>query len=159
MIDSHYYLKDWRPANTKPGDWYNCVGGGFCGLPGKYELPFNEGLYMVDGNAQIRFRPRRSGSWYVHDNVLLCNTSFAINFGWYSLLMACGNPGSFKLFVHRATGYNTENSVQTSWILEHLTKLKGLKTPEIAAARFDNPWTEQNTREFALSLCRSPHLG
>jgi len=43
LIDVHYYLADWQPANRKHGDWYNAVGGNFFNLPGKYRLPFNEG--------------------------------------------------------------------------------------------------------------------
>lgn len=86
LIDVHYYLSDWTPANVKPGDWYNAVGGNFFPTPGRYLLPFNEGVYLIDSQSRVLFRPRRSGTWYQHPLVTLRNADFCINFGWYSLV-------------------------------------------------------------------------
>lgn len=51
IIDTHYYLHGWEPANQKEGDYYHAVGGNFFPVPGRYLLPFNEGQYTVGGDA------------------------------------------------------------------------------------------------------------
>ncbi len=66
MIDVHYYLSGWTPANRKDGDWFNAVGGNFFPAPGEYLLPFNEGKYIIDGQSMVTFCARRSGNWYRH---------------------------------------------------------------------------------------------
>lgn len=53
LSDVHYYLPGYKFKNTKECDYYTCVGGNFRGIPGHYTLPFNEGHYIVRGDATV----------------------------------------------------------------------------------------------------------
>jgi len=128
MIDVHYYLSDWTPVNRKNCDWYNAVGGNFFPLPGRYILPFNEGRYVIDGDSTVTFQARRSAEWYRHPLVALTNAHTSINYGWYQHVQASGNPKNFRLYKFAPTGYNTECSIQSTWLLRQLEYLKGAKS-------------------------------
>ena len=125
MIDVHYYLTSWIPMNRKRCDWFNAVGGNFFPAPGEYALPFNEGRYIIDGQSNVSFNARRSGTWYRHPLVGLVDPVSTINFGWYSIAQSSGNPCDFKLFKYAPTGYNTGNSLQSTWITDKMENLKG----------------------------------
>jgi len=145
MTDVHYYLSDWRPANQKETDYFNCVGGNFFPLPGVYNLPFNEGTYIISGDSMIRFRPRRSGEWYQHPLVTLTNPVMTLNFGWYSLAYASGHPRDFKLYRYAPTGFNTSASVQSTWICRQLEHLKGTKSADMIRTTLAPCWTPETT--------------
>jgi len=51
VYDCHYYLKDWTPANVKSLDRFEAVGANFFHVPGRYVLPFREGIYHVTSDA------------------------------------------------------------------------------------------------------------
>jgi len=155
LIDVHYYLGDWIPGNSKEGDWYNAIGGNFFPLPGKYHLPFNEGMYVIDGESNVNFKARRSDTWYTHPLIRLGNAETAINFGWYSLVQASGNPDSFTLNKYAPSGFSTGTSIQSTWISDQLEHLKGTKTaPMVKSGLFDS-WGERETEQFVQALRRS----
>lgn len=111
ISDVHYYLGETVLANQKRDDYYSCVGGNFFPVPGKYVLPFNEGMVCIDGKNNVQMRPRRSGMWYSHPLVQLTNVTLSLDFGWYSLALSDGNPKDFHVHTFSSTGHSTEESI------------------------------------------------
>lgn len=88
--------------------------------PGYYVLPFREGWYMIDGNGKVAMSPRRSGTCYHHDHVMLTNITNEINFGWYSIVLSSGHTSDFKVLKIAPTHFHTDHSIQSTWFLNQV---------------------------------------
>jgi hypothetical protein len=106
IYDCHYYLKDWTPTNVKPFDRYECVGANFFHGPGRYALPFREGLFTVTNDAKIHMTPSGGGVEYTHDLVELMCVEKSVDFGWYKLCHARGSTQDFSILPIKPTGFN-----------------------------------------------------
>jgi len=115
VFDVHYYLQGWKPLCSAPHDIVHVVGGDFYDLPGRYLLPFHEGHYTINGDAQVAFSPRASGAPYMHNLVHYDRPAFKMNLGWYSIFWDFCHPSDFAVRPAAPTGYSTMNSVQTTY--------------------------------------------
>ena len=70
-------------------------GQNFPALPGKYRLPWNEGVFIITGDGKLKMQTKGSGSWYVHDHVKLLNVDRDINLGFWSGVLAHGHVQDF----------------------------------------------------------------
>jgi hypothetical protein len=155
MVDVHYYLDGWTPKNTKDCDYYTCVGANFTKTPGQYILPFGEGEYKVWGSGKIDMKTRTSGHWYEHDHVILGNVEKEMPFGWYTYCVANGNPADFVVKKMEAVDYDTDKSIQSTWLAEKLVAIKGTHSGKIASDNLIAAWSDEDACEFISALKRS----
>jgi len=109
---------------VKPQDRFEAVGANFFPTPGRYVLPFREGVYTITNDAQVHMTPYGGGVEYTHDLVEIMGVERCIDFGWYKLCYARGCASDFSILPIKATGFNGgRKSVQGTFIREALTIL------------------------------------
>jgi len=59
-------------------------------VPGRYSLPFREGILSITNDAEVHMAPSGGAQEYNHPLVHLENVEKAIDFGWYKLCHSRG---------------------------------------------------------------------